>query len=67
MPAITAARNAHIPHDATNSATLGENPGTVLPDLIELSQEGLIFFNVSQLTISVFIFLQRPIRRRGND
>jgi hypothetical protein len=37
------------------------------PDLIELGEERFVIFNVSQLTFRISIFLQCPVRRRGED
>jgi hypothetical protein len=39
----------------------------VSPDLIDLGEELFVILNVSQLTFRISIFLQSPVRRRGQD
>jgi hypothetical protein len=55
--AATPSRKAHVTDDATNPATGNEYPGTVRPYLVELGQERIVIFNVSELALACLVLL----------
>jgi hypothetical protein len=64
---MLAAGQADIPDDAHDPATGNQHAKAMLPYLVELVMEGLIIFDEPELAFAAGIFLERPVRRRGQD
>jgi hypothetical protein len=64
---MLAAGQADVPHDAHQPAAGDEDTEAVPPHLVELVVEGVIIFDVPKLAFGVGIFLERPVRRGGQD
>ena len=57
-------RQAHVAHHDDQPATGNKCAEAVSPDLVELSEEGVVVFDVPQLALALAVLLQRPVRRR---
>ena len=66
-PLVLATRKTHIAYDADESAPWYQCVETLLPDLVELSEELLVVTNEPELTVGAPILFERPVRRRCQD
>lgn len=39
----------------------------MLPDLVQFSEELVVFFNMAELSLTVAILLERPVGRRSHN
>jgi hypothetical protein len=64
---MLAAGQADVPDDAHEPAAGNQHAKAMLPYLVELVMEGVIIFDEPKLAFAAGIFLERPVRRRGQD
>jgi len=62
---MPAAGQADVPDDAHEPAAGNQHAIAMLPYLVELVMEGVIIFDEPKLAFVAGIFLERPVRRRG--
>ena len=65
MPAMLAPRQANVPDDAHEPAAGNQHAKAMLPHLVELAMKGVIAFDEPQLALAMGVFLERPVRGRG--
>src|SRR5207253_182783 len=54
-------------HDTTNSSTWSQHSCALSPNFIEFSEKCVVILDLAKLALVLFVFFQRPIRRRSND
>jgi hypothetical protein len=64
---MLAAGQADVPDDDYEPAAGNQHTKAMLPYLVELVLEGVIIFHEPKLAFAAGIFLERPVRRRGQD
>jgi hypothetical protein len=64
---MLAAGQANIPDDAHQPAAGNRHAKAMLPHLVELIVKGVIVLNEPKLAFAAGIFLEGPVRRRGQD
>ena len=65
--AISPPRQANIAHHADEPAAGNQRVETALPDLVQFVQEAFVAGNIPELAIGLAIFLEGPVRGRGED
>jgi len=67
MTAIAFARNTDISDYTAQSSAWNQNADTLLQDLIQLGKKPFVVSNCAKLSLVRFVFLQRPVRWRGDN
>jgi hypothetical protein len=62
---MLASGQADVPDDAHEPAAGNQHAKAMLPYLVELVMEGVIIFHEPKLAFAVGIFLECPVRGRG--
>jgi hypothetical protein len=64
---VIPSRKANVPYDDNQASTGNEDSPALLPDFVELPEKAFVIHNKTELSVTLAVFLQRPVRRRGED
>jgi len=66
MSSVHLAWDAHVPHNTADAASVYENSLTFAPHPVELIEESLVVPKFAELPLACLIFLEGPVRGRGD-
>jgi hypothetical protein len=64
---MLSARQANVSDDTHEPTARNQHAKAMLPHLVELVMKGVIIFDESKLAFVMGVFLERPVRRRGQS